>query len=82
MTGVDCRCAKNNLILFRFISSMLECFGGVDLEEVVEAVQVERKPTEEFMLEGSDCVVNEEGGFLITILDQQLARWLLHDPRS
>lgn len=45
--------------------------GGIDTEEVLEWVLVERKNTEEFMQESSDCAMNGQGAFLLGVLDRR-----------
>ena len=45
--------------------------GGIDIEEIVEGIIVERNNTEEFMQESSDCSMNGQDAFLLSVVDKK-----------
>jgi hypothetical protein len=45
--------------------------GGIDIEEIVEAIIVERNNTEEFMQESSDCSMNGQDTFRLSVVDKK-----------
>ena len=61
----------NRIMLVRTKVITRTSAGGIDIEEIVESVLVERKNTEEFMQESSGCSMNGKDTFPLSVLDRR-----------